>query len=99
MNASPSLESEDIFAGIRVIDTDTHLSEPHDLWTSRAPASYQDLVPHVRTVDGQKRWMVNKDVVLGPATPASAVRKNSEKARGISFFRFQMEDVHEASYV
>jgi predicted TIM-barrel fold metal-dependent hydrolase len=98
MSTSASLESEDIFAGIRVIDTDTHLSEPHDLWTSRAPASYRDLVPHVRTVDGRKQWMVNKDVVLGPATPASSVRKDSEKARGISFFRFQMEDVHEASY-
>ena len=22
------------FAGLRVIDADTHLTEPHDLWTS-----------------------------------------------------------------
>ena len=27
------------FDGIRIIDADTHLSEPHDLWTKRAPAA------------------------------------------------------------
>jgi len=33
--------------GIKVIDVDTHLTEPGDLWTSRAPARYKDLVPRV----------------------------------------------------
>lgn len=43
------------FEGIKVIDTDPHLTEPHDLWTARAPASYRDRVPHVKTVDGQRQ--------------------------------------------
>ena len=30
-----------------VVDTDTHLTEPRDLWTSRAPAKYADRVPRV----------------------------------------------------
>ena len=30
-------------AGVKVIDVDTHFSEPLDLWTKRAPASYRDL--------------------------------------------------------
>ena len=30
--------ADDVFAGIKIIDVDTHLSEPADLWTSRAPA-------------------------------------------------------------
>mgnify|MGYP001193130174 FL=1 len=33
--------------GIPVIDVDTHLTEPGDLWTSRAPEKFKDLVPRV----------------------------------------------------
>jgi predicted TIM-barrel fold metal-dependent hydrolase len=33
--------------GIKVIDVDTHLTEPADIWTSRAPAKYRDRVPRV----------------------------------------------------
>ena len=29
-------------ADIAIIDVDAHISEPHDLWTSRAPAAYKD---------------------------------------------------------
>jgi uncharacterized protein len=36
------------FAGLHVVDTDTHFSEPYDLWTKRAPAKYKDDVPQVR---------------------------------------------------
>ena len=40
---------------IRVIDTDTHVIEPADLWTSRVSvAKYGDLVPHVRWDDELK---------------------------------------------
>src|SRR3984893_6274644 len=34
-------------AAIRVIDTDTHVTEPPDLWTSRVPRKMLDDVPHV----------------------------------------------------
>ena len=37
----------------RVVDADTHLTEVHDLWTSRAPASMSDRMPHVEQVDGE----------------------------------------------
>ena len=33
----------EIFPGISIIDSDTHWSEPPDLWTSLAPAKYKDL--------------------------------------------------------
>src|SRR5437899_448319 len=36
---------------IRVIDTDTHLVEPPDLWTSRMSPKYGDLIPHVEWDD------------------------------------------------
>ena len=32
-------------ADLRVIDVDTHRTEPRDLWTSRAPRAYADRVP------------------------------------------------------
>ena len=30
-----------------IIDCDTHITEPRDVWTSRVPAKYLDHVPHV----------------------------------------------------
>jgi len=32
---------------VKVIDADTHVSEPEDLWTSRVSKKWGDLVPHV----------------------------------------------------
>ncbi|MEE9279146.1 MAG: amidohydrolase family protein, partial [Myxococcota bacterium] len=95
---STLLDPAGSFEGLKVIDTDTHLSEPHDLWSSRAPAGYKELLPHVKTVDGRQRWFVDKDVSLGGAGPASAVRKDAEKVRGAEFFGWTIDEVHEASY-
>lgn len=46
--------------GIRVIDTDTHVTEPPDLWTSRVPARFADQVPQVgvHPVTGHHHWQV-----------------------------------------
>ena len=38
-------------ADLLIIDADTHLTEPRDLWTSRAPAKYADRVPRVEVID------------------------------------------------
>jgi uncharacterized protein len=37
---------------LKIIDADTHLTEPHDMWTKRAPASIRDRVPQVKMLDG-----------------------------------------------
>ena len=39
MNAPRQARLADPFAGIKIIDVDTHFSEPQDLWTKRAPAA------------------------------------------------------------
>ena len=39
-------------ADVTVVDADTHMTEAHDLWTSRAPAALNDDMPHVEEVDG-----------------------------------------------
>jgi uncharacterized protein len=45
---------------IRIIDADTHVVEPPDLWTSRLPAKWADRSPRVEWDDnvGQFRWKV-----------------------------------------
>jgi uncharacterized protein len=40
-----------LFEGVHVADPDTHLTEPHDLWTSRAPEGWLERVPQVRKVE------------------------------------------------
>ena len=51
------------FGGRKVVDVDTHLTEPHDLWTSRAPASLKDRVPQVKMIDGVRSWVIDGDVM------------------------------------
>ena len=84
--------------GLSIIDVDSHISEPHDLWTSRAPASLRDRVPRV-VRDGDKRaWVVDGNIQLSTSSPSSVIRKDGQKSRGTEFFGWQIEDVHAASY-
>lgn len=61
--------------GVPVIDADTHVVEPYDLWTSRVSvAKWGDAVPHVvwdpdRQIDV---WMAGDAVLGGGAQPAQA---------------------------
>ena len=85
-------------AKLSIIDVDAHISEPHDLWTSRAPASLRDRVPRV-VRDGDKRsWVVDGNIQISTSSPSSVIRKDGQKSRGTEFFGWQIEDVHAASY-
>ena len=83
---------------LRVIDVDAHLTEPADLWTSRAPAKYADRVPHVVDVDGVPMWsfdgvlLDNRRVNL-----SSVIRPDGEKVPGPAFFDFERDEIHPAS--
>ena len=55
-----------IFDRFKVIDTDTHITEPHDVWTSRVASKWGDLVPHIRKVDGRDFWMIGDETCGGP---------------------------------
>ena len=50
----------DLFDRYRVIDADSHVSEPADLWTSRVPKKFGDAVPHTRRdrASGKEVWFV-----------------------------------------
>jgi len=56
-----------------VIDTDTHITEPADLWTSRLPAKYKDVAPRiVRDPDTQVEvWQIGTGEGLLPVGHAS----------------------------
>lgn len=102
MHAKNTTESgnagRNILNGLHVIDSDTHLSEPHDLWTRNASSALRDRVPQVKQIDGVNHWIVDGDVDMGPATPVSVVRRDGKKSDGLEFFGWKLEDVHEASY-
>ena len=53
------------FGGRKVIDVDAHLTEPHDLWTRLAPAAIRDRVPQVKTINGERSWVIDGDIIIG----------------------------------
>jgi len=81
----------------RVIDTDTHLTEPHDLWTANAPASYRDRVPSVKVVGGLQMWTVD-GVVLGRASASSVVHRDGHRNRGMEFTTWNFDDAAIAAW-
>ena len=56
----------DLFDRYRVIDVDTHLTEPPDVWTARMPAALHDRVPHIERHDGQDVWMAGGERLGAP---------------------------------
>ncbi len=83
---------------LAIIDVDAHITEAHDLWTSRAPASLRDRVPRVVGKGAERAWIVDRDIQISTTNPSSVIAKDGSKSRGTEFFGWQIEDVHEASY-
>jgi predicted TIM-barrel fold metal-dependent hydrolase len=52
-------------ASIVIVDADSHVTEPPDLWTSRLPARLADDAPHLVTdeVSGRRKWKVGQHLV------------------------------------
>ena len=62
----------DLFERFKVIDVDTHLTEPRDVWTARMPKKWGDLVPHIERIDGVDVWMANGERIATPGTTSMA---------------------------
>src|SRR5580658_7064015 len=105
-------EARSSIEGIKVIDSDTHLTEPADLWTSRAPKAFKDRVPRVimrkgtfnmgsgESVDDSGEspvWVVDDAVILGPAGGYGVVNAANEKVRGIDFMDWSITDISPAA--
>jgi predicted TIM-barrel fold metal-dependent hydrolase len=56
--ASNTRGLDPIFAGIKIVDCDTHFTEPPDLFSANAPVGLKDKLPRVERIDGCDYWMV-----------------------------------------
>src|SRR5437763_9167456 len=98
MNEISNLRIPAQYQGLRVVDSDTHISEWDDLWTSRATPKYKDRVPQKKMYKGKLTWMIDGDKSLGLTCPVSAVRPDHSKSTGFEFLNWTWDDVHKASY-
>src|SRR5262245_25387358 len=57
-----------------LVDTDAHVTEPADLWTSRLPAKFRDIAPKPVWVDqaGEEQWKVGDVFIEGVGRHAVA---------------------------
>lgn len=88
----------DALAGIKIVDTDTHWSEPYDLWTSRAPTNMKDRVPQPRIENGVADWYIDGDKRLGNNFASSAIWSDGTLGKGTDFMTWQLPQVHPASW-
>jgi predicted TIM-barrel fold metal-dependent hydrolase len=50
-----------MFQDIQIIDCDAHVTEPPDLWSSRAPAALKSRMPQMKTIDGVTAWYLDDE--------------------------------------
>jgi hypothetical protein len=79
-----STSNRSALAGLRLVDVDTHLTERHDLWTSRAPSGLREKVPQIKEVNGVRGWFINGDIHMGNPSAYSMVRPDRSTALGMS---------------
>jgi predicted TIM-barrel fold metal-dependent hydrolase len=82
---------------VRVIDADTHMTEVHDLFTSRAPKGFEDRVPRVTDIDGAAWWTV-EGAPLGPARAGGVIDRDGNKFPFEETKVWGIERVHQAAY-
>jgi predicted TIM-barrel fold metal-dependent hydrolase len=63
-----------IFERFQVIDVDTHVSEPHDVWVDRVPKKWGDQILHVQrdATTGKDHWYIGKDQGMATGIAAQA---------------------------
>jgi uncharacterized protein len=81
--------------GIKIVDCDTHFTEPPDLFTSRAPAKFKEKVPQVRRVAGVDRWFVG-DRDFG-SLGGNVIRADNNKLLGRLAFP-TIDEGHQAAH-
>ncbi|HEU4431652.1 MAG TPA: hypothetical protein VFT98_23030, partial [Myxococcota bacterium] len=61
-----------LFDQFRVIDIDTHITEPADVWTARVSRKWGDRVPHIRNVGGVDLWFIGSETCGMPGAYSAA---------------------------
>jgi predicted TIM-barrel fold metal-dependent hydrolase len=89
--------AKEYLKGIKVVDTDTHITEWPDLWTSRATPKFKNRVPRIEVRDGKRMWMIDDHELFGDSG-FSAIKKDGSKLPGLEFFGLKFDDVHPGSH-
>ncbi len=77
-----------------LIDADSHITEPADVWTSRVPARYVEDVPKVvRTDEGKDVWLLGGVVICTVGSTSTAGFPGAPAARPKVF-----DELHPGSY-
>ncbi|HKY89627.1 MAG TPA: amidohydrolase family protein [Nevskiaceae bacterium] len=84
-----------LFEGIRIVDCDTHFTEPPDLFTANAPAGLKGKLPHVRRIDGADRWFIG-DKDFG-SIGGNVIAADRNKLLGRLAFQ-NYDQIHAGSY-
>jgi uncharacterized protein len=77
---SDRVEEPGLPAGVKIIDCDAHITEPANLWISRAPAPMRDRVPVQKTIDGITAWYLHDQ--LWASTGGNTISTGGEKILG-----------------
>jgi predicted TIM-barrel fold metal-dependent hydrolase len=85
-----------LFAGIKIVDCDTHFTEPPDLFTKNAPAGMLDKMPYVKRVDGIDYWFVG-DQNFG-SLGGNVIGVDHNKLLGRLAYR-TYDDIHPGAYL
>ncbi len=84
-----------LFEGIKIIDCDTHFTEPPDLFTANAPAGMKGKLPHVRRIGDADRWFIG-DKDFG-SIGGNVIAKDRNKLLGrLAFTNY--DQIHAGSY-
>ena len=83
------------FEGIKIVDCDTHFTEPPDLWTANAPAGMKDKMPRVKRIDGADQWFVG-DKHFG-SMGGNVIAKDGNKLLGRLAYR-TYDEISPGSY-
>src|SRR5215472_1638219 len=80
----------------RVIDADSHLNSPPDLYVSRVPAKYKERAPRLVSADGHDAWVIDGGAQR-PLTilAAAAGRTPAELAKRFIRFEEMMPGAHD----
>jgi predicted TIM-barrel fold metal-dependent hydrolase len=85
-----------LFKGIKIVDCDTHFTEPPDLFTANAPVGMKDKLPRVKRIDDADRWFVG-DKDFG-SIGGNVITTDRNKLQGrLAFPRY--DQIHQGSYL
>ncbi|MBL7494981.1 amidohydrolase [Frankia sp. CNm7] len=84
--------------GLFIVDSDSHWSEPADLFTKRAPTEFRDRVPRVETVDGQQMWVFDGKPVGNYSAGGVIGRDGKKESANKALFEWTIDEIHVGAY-